>query len=95
MSTKNPSISYSIVPSGEESTELEVKTYSPQGACVFQNALYNIMDRLCAGALAVLEKIGHRTQLMQVMLRVGVYDPDKYTPIFEMVIDYEPTKTPR
>ena len=44
----------------------------------------------CAGAMAVLEKIGHRTQLMQVMGRLGVYDPDKYTPLFDMVIDYDP-----
>jgi hypothetical protein len=43
----------------------------------------------CAGAMAVLEKIGHRTQLMQVMGRLGVYDPDKYIPLFDLVIDYK------
>lgn len=44
----------------------------------------------CAGAMAVLEKIGHRTQLMQVMGRLGAYDPDKYIPLFDLVIDYDP-----
>lgn len=43
----------------------------------------------CAGAMAVLEKIGHRTQLMQVMGRIGVYDPEQYIPLFDLVIDYD------
>lgn len=44
----------------------------------------------CAGAMAVLEKIGHRTVLMQVMGRMGIYDADKYIPLFDLVIDYDP-----
>lgn len=40
--------------------------------------------------MAVLEKIGHRTTLMQVMGRLGVYNPDKYIPLFDLVIDYDP-----
>lgn len=47
-------------------------------------------EQQCAGALAVLEKIGHRTQLMQVMGRMGMYSPEKYTPLFDLVIDYDP-----
>lgn len=43
----------------------------------------------CAGALAVLEKLGHKTDLMQVMGRVGVYNPDQLSPIHDQVIDYE------
>ncbi|UKL15026.1 hypothetical protein hairong_122 [Pseudomonas phage hairong] len=44
----------------------------------------------CAGAMAVLEKIGRRTQLMQVMGRMGVYKPEQYVTLFDLVIDYDP-----
>lgn len=47
-------------------------------------------EQQCAGSLAVLEKIGYRTQLMQVMGRVGAYDAEKYIPLFDLVIDYNP-----
>lgn len=45
----------------------------------------------CAGAMAVLEKVGRRTTLMQVMGRMGVYDAEKYIPLFDLVIDFDPT----
>lgn len=47
-------------------------------------------EQQCAGSLAVLEKIGHRTQLMQVMGRMGSYKPEQYIPLFDLVIDYDP-----
>lgn len=48
-------------------------------------------ERQCAGSLAVLEKIGRRTQLMQVMGRMGAYHPEQYIPLFDLVIDYDPS----
>lgn len=44
----------------------------------------------CAGALAVLEKLGRQTQLMQIMQRMGAYNPDDLIPIHDLVIDYQP-----
>lgn len=43
----------------------------------------------CAGAIAVLEKLNRPTQLMRVMERIGAYDRNKYTPLFDLVIDYD------
>lgn len=47
-------------------------------------------EQQCAGALAVLEKINRPTQLMRIMERMGLYDREQYTPMFELVIDYDP-----
>lgn len=44
----------------------------------------------CAGAIAVMEKLGRPTQLMRIMERCGVYDPEKLKPIHDEVIDYVP-----
>lgn len=44
----------------------------------------------CAGSLAVLEKLGRQTQLMQIMQRMGAYNPDDLIPIHDLVIDYQP-----
>ncbi|ATW58060.1 hypothetical protein CNR34_00127 [Pseudomonas phage nickie] len=45
----------------------------------------------CAGAIAVLEKLNRPTQLMRIMERMGAYDRNKYIPLFDLVIDYDPT----
>lgn len=45
----------------------------------------------CAGSLIVLEKMGKPTQLMQIMERLGMYEPELYKPYYDMVIDYDPT----
>lgn len=47
-------------------------------------------EQQCAGALAVLEKINRPTQLVRIMERMGLYDREQYTPMFELVIDYDP-----
>jgi hypothetical protein len=41
----------------------------------------------CAGALIVLEKLGHQTQLMQVMHRMGAYEPESLVEHHNEVID--------
>lgn len=41
----------------------------------------------CAGALIALEKMNHQTQLMQVMSRLGVYDPSALIPHYQDVIE--------
>jgi hypothetical protein len=41
----------------------------------------------CAGALITLEKLGHQTQLMQVMHRLGLYEPQDLKPAYDLVID--------
>lgn len=46
-------------------------------------------EKQCAGALIVLEKMGKQTQLMQIMQRLGVYEPDKLKPYFDLVRDPE------
>lgn len=48
-------------------------------------------EQQCAGSLAVLEKIGRPTQLMQVMGRLDLYKPEQYIPLFDLVIDYDPS----
>lgn len=48
-------------------------------------------EQQCAGSLAVLEKMGRRTQLMQVMGRLDLYKPEQYIPLFDLVIDYDPS----
>lgn len=47
-------------------------------------------EQQCAGALAVLEKLGRPTQLMQIMGRMGAYDAERYRKLADVVIDYEP-----
>jgi len=47
-------------------------------------------EQQCAGVLAVLEKLNHQTQLMQVMGRLGLYNRDTYRALSDVVIDYEP-----
>lgn len=44
----------------------------------------------CAGALAVLEKLNRPTQLVRIMERMGAYDRNRYIPLFDLVIDYDP-----
>ncbi len=45
-------------------------------------------EQQCAGALIVLEKMGRPTQLMQIMGRLGVYNPEQLIASYEAVIDY-------
>lgn len=47
-------------------------------------------EQQCAGALAVLEKLGRPTDLMQIMGRMGAYDAERYRKLTDVVIDYEP-----
>lgn len=46
-------------------------------------------EQQCAGSLILLEKMGHRTQLMQVMHRLGMYNPMRLTSCHDHVIDPE------
>lgn len=43
----------------------------------------------CVGALVALEKAGYQTQLMQVMQRLGWYEPEKYRDCHDQVIDID------
>lgn len=45
------------------------------------------LEQQCAGSLILLEKMGHQTQLMQIMQRMGVYDPDQLQHCHDVVID--------
>lgn len=47
-------------------------------------------EQQCAGAMAVLEKLGKQTDLMQIMGRLGVYPAEKYRAMAAQVIDYQP-----
>lgn len=44
----------------------------------------------CAGSLIVLQKLGHQTDLMQIMERLGWYNPADFEPYHDLVIDYQP-----
>lgn len=44
----------------------------------------------CAGSLIVLQKLGHSTELMTIMQRLGVYNPADFEPYHDLVIDYQP-----
>lgn len=44
-------------------------------------------EKQCAGSLIMMEKMGKRTQLMQVMQRFGQYKPEALIPHHDLVID--------
>lgn len=48
------------------------------------------LEKQCAGSLIVMEKMGKQTTLMQVMQRMGQYNPDDFKPYYNLVIDPSP-----
>ena len=46
-------------------------------------------EQQCVGSLVLLEKMGHKTQLMQVMQRLGAYDPEHNKDCHDQIIDPE------
>ncbi len=46
-------------------------------------------EKQCAGSLIVMQKLGKETQLMQVMRRLGQYNPDDFKTYHDLVLDGE------
>lgn len=61
----------------EEAEDSDDDTYVPGGK-----------ELQCAGSLIALEKMGIKTDLMQLAERVGMYEPDLFKPYRDTVKDF-------